>query len=302
VVDTTFVRFRKNTGQIVSVAITDAAPASGVTWSIGPLDALDTGVVWSIAAKADVTSNATWTVGAAGAVVTGVAATPEAKANVDSGVTWTIPALAAVTSGFTATVAAAAPVTSGAAWTTAALAEVDTGVTWAVNSPSQIDTGVTWTINDLAEIDTGITWSIGDLVEEDTGVTFDIAALSGQSTAAEVAEVIRGTTIANWNLSGTGASVIFESTSFGNKTDATYSAGATGATGAIVTTPQGVTGNQIISAVAMSGTNGAIVEHTLVGAGVIQSLTADYTATINIDSEASCDMFVQMQKLTTTMG
>ena len=303
VVDSTFVRYTKTTGEIVSIAIEVAS--TGVTRNIGPLDVIDTGIIWSIAAKADVTSGVAWTtpIANAGAVDTGVTTTVAAKAEVSCGVTTTINAKADVDSGVTWSIAAAAAVTSGMAWTIAAKADVDTGITWAVNSKAAVDTGVTWTINALADVDTGVTWTIDPLADEDTGITWTIGAVSGQKTIAETATIIRGTTFTGWTT-GTGttsADVTFTSTSFGNKTDAVYSAGATGATGAMVTTPQGVAGNGIIDSVALSGTDGVIQELTLIGSGKVQSTTANYTGYINIDTAALCDVFIQMQKLTTSM-
>ncbi|CAN7556340.1 hypothetical protein LJR015_000943 [Peribacillus frigoritolerans] len=65
-----------------------------------------------------------------------------------------------------------------------------------------------------------------------------------QMTATDVATLIRGTSFSGWTTGGTGATVTFTATSTGPKTDATYSAGSTGAAGTMITTIQGGPGSE----------------------------------------------------------
>lgn len=60
-----------------------------------------------------------------------------------------------------------------------------------------------------------------------------------ETTTNLVASKIRGTAFTGWTTGGIGSTVTFTSTTYGNKTDATYYAGGTGATGAMSTTTQG---------------------------------------------------------------
>ena len=60
--------------------------------------------------------------------------------------------------------------------------------------------------------------------------------------AETVAGKIRSTGFEGWNTSGTGNKVIFTATTDGNKVDALYNAGATGAVGNMTTIVQGVKG------------------------------------------------------------
>lgn len=60
--------------------------------------------------------------------------------------------------------------------------------------------------------------------------------------AETVAGKIRSTGFAGWNTSGTGNKVIFTATTDGNKVDALYNAGTTGAVGNMTTIVQGVKG------------------------------------------------------------
>lgn len=71
------------------------------------------------------------------------------------------------------------------------------------------------------------------------GVATNVALTTAENTATLVAAKIRSTTFTGWTTSGTGANVVFTSTTSGAKTDATYSAGTTGATGTMTTTVQG---------------------------------------------------------------
>lgn len=72
------------------------------------------------------------------------------------------------------------------------------------------------------------------------GVATTVAVLSTDTTAALVAAKIRATVISGYVLSGTGAEVIITSTTPGVKTDATFGVAATGVTGTIATTVQGL--------------------------------------------------------------
>jgi hypothetical protein len=73
------------------------------------------------------------------------------------------------------------------------------------------------------------------------GVSTDVAVLNGD-TAVTVADKIRNTTFTGWTTGGASGTdtVTFTSDTYGDKTDATYSAGTTGATGTMSTTTQGV--------------------------------------------------------------
>lgn len=70
------------------------------------------------------------------------------------------------------------------------------------------------------------------------GVATTVAVTSGD-TAAQVATKIRGTTFTGWTTGGTTTTVTFTATKAGTKTDASYSAGTTGATGTMTTSTQG---------------------------------------------------------------
>lgn len=70
------------------------------------------------------------------------------------------------------------------------------------------------------------------------GTTVTLASAT-DNTAALVATKIRNTAFAGWTTGGAGTTVTFTATTGGDKTDATYSAGTTGATGTMTTTTQG---------------------------------------------------------------
>lgn len=61
-----------------------------------------------------------------------------------------------------------------------------------------------------------------------------------ETTTDLVAAKIRATSFTGWTTGGTGSAVTFTATAVGTKTDATYSAGTTGATGTMTTTTQGI--------------------------------------------------------------
>jgi hypothetical protein len=120
-------------------------------------------------------------------------------------------------------------------------------------------------------------------------------AMTSTETTTTVATKIRNTSFSGWTTGGTGTTVTFTSTSYGNKTDAIYSPGSTGAIGTMSTSQQGTAGEGVVASVALGTVDGAIAVRTV--AAPIQSMTVDYTGTINIDSAAKADVFVVMQKL-----
>ncbi|EEM86178.1 hypothetical protein BK749_11410 [Bacillus thuringiensis serovar vazensis] len=72
------------------------------------------------------------------------------------------------------------------------------------------------------------------------GLAYNVAVDPAfQKTAADVATLIRNTSFPGWKTNGTGANVTFNATFTGPMTDATYSAGSTGAAGTMTTTIQG---------------------------------------------------------------
>lgn len=73
------------------------------------------------------------------------------------------------------------------------------------------------------------------------GVATNVAVLS-TDTAIQVADKIRAAAFVGWTTGGTvgTTTVTFTANTFGNKTDAAFSAGTTGTTGAMTTTAQGV--------------------------------------------------------------
>lgn len=82
------------------------------------------------------------------------------------------------------------------------------------------------------------------------GVAKTIAITNGD-TATNVATAIRNTAFAGWTTGGTTTTVTFTATVKGAKTDATYSAGTTGATGTMTTTTQG---DSIPTTITITGT------------------------------------------------
>lgn len=75
-------------------------------------------------------------------------------------------------------------------------------------------------------------------------VTLDGVATTvaiGVESAISVAGKIRDTAFAGWTTGGSGDTVTFTSDTIGNRADASYSAGATGAAGTMTTTTQGST-------------------------------------------------------------
>ena len=70
------------------------------------------------------------------------------------------------------------------------------------------------------------------------GTAFNVSVTTGDSTTT-IATNIRGTAMSGWTLGGSGSIITFTATSYENKTDATYSAASTGATGTMATTSQG---------------------------------------------------------------
>jgi hypothetical protein len=82
--------------------------------------------------------------------------------------------------------------------------------------------------------------NVGDITVTLHGVAQNVSIDPAvQSTAADVADLIRGTSFSGWTTGGTGVTVTFTATSTGPKADATYSAGSTGAAGTMITTIQG---------------------------------------------------------------
>lgn len=83
----------------------------------------------------------------------------------------------------------------------------------------------------------------GDVVVTLGGVSSNVAIVAAD-TAIVVAGKIRATTFTGFVTSGTGANVVFTASTIGAKPDATYSAGTTGAAGAITTTTQGASASE----------------------------------------------------------
>ncbi|NGM84019.1 hypothetical protein G5B47_16495 [Paenibacillus sp. 7124] len=80
----------------------------------------------------------------------------------------------------------------------------------------------------------------GNITVTLNGVSQEVAVDPAiQSTAVDVATLIRGTSFSGWTTGGMGATVIFTAASAGSKIDASYSAGSTGAKGTMSTVIQG---------------------------------------------------------------
>lgn len=96
--------------------------------------------------------------------------------------------------------------------------------------------------------------SSGNVTVTLNGVAFTVAVVNGD-TAIGVATKIRAAAFTGWTTGGTAGTdtVTFTSTTTGTKTDATYSAGTTGATGTMTTTTQG-TADLITTINGISGT------------------------------------------------
>lgn len=87
--------------------------------------------------------------------------------------------------------------------------------------------------------------TVGDITVTLNGVAQNVAIdPTVQTTATDVATLIRGTSFSGWTTSGNGATVTFTATSTGPMTDATYSPGSTGAAGIMTTTIQGASVGQ----------------------------------------------------------
>lgn len=71
------------------------------------------------------------------------------------------------------------------------------------------------------------------------GVNYTILLTTSDSTSDLVAEKIRKTIFPGWITGGSGSTVTFTSFTVGNKIDATYDPGTTGATGTMITSTQG---------------------------------------------------------------
>lgn len=80
--------------------------------------------------------------------------------------------------------------------------------------------------------------SSGNVTVTLNGVDKNVA-VENEDTTSEVAGKIRSTSFPGWTTGGSDATVTFTATTKGAKTDAEYSAGATGATGTMTTTTQG---------------------------------------------------------------
>ena len=78
----------------------------------------------------------------------------------------------------------------------------------------------------------------GDVVITLGGIVTNVAIVAAD-TAIVVAGKIRAAAFTGFVTSGTGANVVFTASAVGAKDDAVYSAGSTGATGAMTTTTQG---------------------------------------------------------------
>jgi len=107
---------------------------------------------------------------------------------------------------------------------------------WTTGGTAATDT-VTFTSNTVG-VKTDTTYAIGTSAGA-TGVVTTTTQGVDADTTTTVATKIRGTAFTGWTTSGTATNVIFTSDTTGDKTDATYSAGTTGATGTITTTTQG---------------------------------------------------------------
>lgn len=78
------------------------------------------------------------------------------------------------------------------------------------------------------------------------GVATNVA-VAAADTPEQVAAKIRATSFAGWTVSGSSSSVKFVSNTIGEKTDTTYSAGTTGATGTVTTVVQGASQDVVTS-------------------------------------------------------
>ena len=100
-----------------------------------------------------------------------------------------------------------------------------------IGTTTVVFTSTTVGIKTDAIYSAGTTGATGTMTTTTQGIDAD--------TTITVATKIRNTVFTGWTNSGTVSNVIFTSTTSGNKIDAIYSAGNTGATGAMTTTVQG---------------------------------------------------------------
>jgi len=125
---------------------------------------------------------------------------------------------------------------------------------WTTGGTVGTDT-VTFTSNTVG-IKTDTTYSVGTSAGVTATVTTTTQGVDADTTTT-VATKIRGTAFTGWTTSGTGTNVIFTANTVGVKTDATYSAGTTGATGTITTTTQGINkANAVIDATEFTSLTG----------------------------------------------
>lgn len=143
--------------------------------------------------------------------------------------------------------------------------------------------------------DTAGTDLAGDVTITLNGAGTNVTLTNDDNTVEEVATKIAAESYTGWTVEQDGATITFTSTSYGNKTDAEFSGGSTGVTGSMTTPTQGVAGGEVVSSIALGGVDGVIADQTIVTK--VQSMTLDYTGTINIDSEAKCDVCVVIQVL-----
>ena len=133
-----------------------------------------------------------------------------------------------------------------------------------------------------------------------TGVTIGTIAEAGQGTLIELLTLVYGQTWTGYTVINDGANTLtFTKIVFGNITDLVFTdTGSTGTAAIATTTVQGLTGEGVVAETALSGTANTLTTLSLVIAGKVQSMTADATIYINIDTGALVDVFVTMQQLT----
>ncbi|CAM4097520.1 right-handed parallel beta-helix repeat-containing protein [Paenibacillus alkaliterrae] len=116
------------------------------------------------------------------------------------------------------------------------------------------------------------------------GVATTVAVVNGD-TAINVATKIRAATFAGWTTGGTAGTdtVTFTSTTTGNKTDATYSAGTTGASGTMTTTTQGSA--DLITTI--SGISGTTLTLAANASTTVTSVTVAHDDTVALTNAAN---------------
>lgn len=122
---------------------------------------------------------------------------------------------------------------------------VDDYTTLKMETRTSIDEGVNWSAwetvaeyEECALIITNPATSSGNVTVTLNDVSTNIAVTSGDSVET-IATTIGGTLFSGWTTSVDSATVTFTSTARGDKTDATYSAGSTGALGTVTVSTQG---------------------------------------------------------------